>query len=468
MSIVKKKENWSFIETAFAFLIVVAMVYATRFFIVNGYLPSPFFQDTNDTFMDWYNTAYWSDRRGAYELWGSVYPPLSFLFLRLFSAPSCYADTSEIARHCDQIGIFALGGFVLLNTIILYFTYKKDHLSTAIPRAIALGFGMPMLFAWERGNLIVPCFTFFILGHGRLLKAGWIRWLCVAVSINFKPYLMLALVGRALRMQWRWLEGCGIAVLLIYTASYMVFGQGNPIELFNDIAIFSQGSDVIKLDSISYASTFNALVDILRAPLPIMLILGSRPIETMESVLPIAIRLGELGVLAVFAGAIWRPSAIPVYRLGALSVALLLTASNPGGYAEVFLFFFVFFEQWKGPGRIVALISTYALCVPCDYQIVGIAHQMKNSYLSGHTVGYDLGLTVGEFVRPALMLTLQYGLIAVSISDIIRGLPFIAGRRPPVNVQPGSAELNLVPSRPGGALYTPPPGTKTVAGRWNA
>ena len=415
-------------EKILALLVVVGIVQLIVFFFRNGYLSAPFFDNTNDTFMDWYNTAYWVYKPGAYDEWDSVYPPFSFVFLRFFSNPSCYAWNGDAARQCDKMGIFALCGFFLLNFVLLYKIFQKDAADTAIARAIALGLGLPMLYSWERGNLIVPCFTFFILGHGRLLKAGWVRWLCAAASINLKPYLVLALVGRVLRRRWRWLEGCAVAIVIVYAVSFMMFGQGNPIDVFNNISAFSQGSDVIRWSSIAYVSSLNALLNILGSPLPIVRFIGSRPIETMESIFPVAIRLGELGVLACFAGAVWRPNAVPGYRLAALSMALLLTVSSPGAYAEIFLFFFVFHERWDGPGQIVALVAAYILCVPWDYQIVGIGHQLKDSYLSGQRVGYDFGLTLGAFVRPALMLLMQYGLVAASLRDIRRA-PQPAPRR---------------------------------------
>ena len=429
MTTIDKLKYVAFVEMILAILTIVGIVFVITFFYDSGYLPPPFFDNPDDTFMDWYNTAHWVYKPGAYEQWRSIYPPFSFIFLRIFSNPSCYVDLNANARNCDVFGAYALAAFMVLNSLILYYIYVRDSKYTAIPRAIALGFGMPMLFAWERGNLILPCFTFFILGHGRLLKAGWVRWVCLAAAINFKPYLVVTVAGRVLRRQWRWAEGCAVSVILIYVVSFMLLGQGSPIDLLSDIFSFSQVSSVVQTSSLTYMSTYNSLLDILQQPIPIMHFVGSRPIELLESILPIAIGLGELGVIACFAGAVWRPNALPGYRLAALSMAVLLTVTNPGGYAAVFLFFFVFHERWNHPGQVVALICTYLLCVPGDHQFVGIAHLTKNSYLSGRTVGYNFGLTVGGFVKPALLLMVEYGLVAVSLSDILRTPSSIARRR---------------------------------------
>lgn len=436
------------VESVFAVLVLAGIVWVFFFFLSNGYLPPPFFDDTTDTFMDWYNSAYWVYHPGAYYTWGSVYPPFSFVFLRIFSTPSCYRDSEPIARSCDNLGANVLFAFVLINFIILYLIYRKTDPKTALPRAIAVGFGLPMLYAWDRGNLIIPCFTFFILGHGRLLKSAWARWFCLAASVNFKPYLVVTVLGGVLRRRWRWAEGCGVAIVTLYFASYAAFGQGSPIEVLKNIIGFSDYAPIIRLNSIVGASTYSALLQLLQSPYPIMRIIGSKPIELLELIIPIIERVGEVGALACIAAAIWRPKAFPAYRIAALFMVILLTVSSPGGYAEVFLFFLVFLERWKSAGQIIALVATYALCIPWDYQLVGIIHQIKYSYLSGHTVGYDMGLNLGAFVRPALLLMVEYGLIVASLSDIfwtssqagMPGWPFpvLANPNEPAGAQDGT------------------------------
>ena len=52
-----------------------------------------------------------------------------------------------------------------------------------------MGLGLPMLYALERGNLLILCFTCFVLGYGDLLRQRWLRCLALASAMNFKPYL---------------------------------------------------------------------------------------------------------------------------------------------------------------------------------------------------------------------------------------------------------------------------------------
>jgi hypothetical protein len=402
-------------------VILFSLYQVIRFFYSTGYLPPPFFDQSLDTFMDWYNTVYWGYRPGTYNEWYSVYPPFAFLFMDIFSTRSCYYDSSLIGRDCDPLGAWAITGFTIINVFLVSRDYWKADKSTAIPRTVALGLGIPALFAWERGNVIVPCFTFFILAHGRTLRSTWLRWICIGVTVNLKPYLLLPVLGRVLRHKWRWAEGCVIASILIYAASYMILGRGSPFELFYNTTIFAGTPGSLSLDHIEYATTYNSMLEMTQSQLPLMHFIGSQPMEFVEAAVPWAIKLGVAGVLICYAGAVWRPFACTSYRLAAMSVVLLLTTSrSAGGYAELFLIYFVFFERSKNIGQVVALVATYILCIPWDFVIVKIIHQVTDSYLSGRAVGYDFGLTLGAIVRPGLLLIVQYGLVAASLIDIYR------------------------------------------------
>src|SRR5436305_7091839 len=92
-------------EVIFTLLVLASLAWVVNRFIVDGKLPQPFVFDINDTFMDWFNTAYYAHNRGAYDTWQSVYPPLSFVFMRAFGIPACYANNPANARDCDVVGI---------------------------------------------------------------------------------------------------------------------------------------------------------------------------------------------------------------------------------------------------------------------------------------------------------------------------------------------------------------------------
>jgi hypothetical protein len=411
------------VEWLFATLLIYFVIRLVVFFFREGYLPQPFFNDSNDTFMDWYNTAYWGYTEVAYSYWGSIYPPLSFLFLKVFSVSSCYQGAPLSARDCDPVGAWVTTAFALVNIYIAYVVFRKSSRDTALPRALALGIGTPALFGWERGNLVVPCLTVFMLGYGNIVRSAWIRWLCVGVTINLKPYLAVALIGRFLRGNWRWVEGCAVVTILIYAVSFIIYGMGNPLEIVSDILGFSQPPVIFNIRNVEYATSFRSVLDLLKTPLPLMKFVGSRPLELVESIVPLVMNLGALGVVACFAGALARPGVLTSTRLAAMSMALLFTMTPaPGCYAEVFLLFFVLFEKWRGVCQVVVLIAAYLLCVPWDYHVVDLNRELIYSYLGHHVVEFNVGLTADAVLRPILLLVIEYGLVAASVIELGRAI----------------------------------------------
>jgi hypothetical protein len=420
-----KKNITSKVGTLIEYLMVVAILFslykALAFFHSAGYLPPPFFDQPLDTFMDWYNTVYWGYRPGTYNEWYSVYPPFAFLFMKFFSNPACYDVDAGIARNCDPIGAWTITVFTIVNVVLILLNYLKIDKKTAFPRTLALGLGMPALFAWERGNVIVPCFTFFILAHGRALRSTWLRWICFGITVNLKPYLVLAVLGRLARRKWRWAEGCAIACVLIYAASYIILGKGDPLSIITNTIAFSGVPNSLSIDHIEYTTSYVNMLDMTRSQLPLTYFIGSKPIEFVESSVFWAIRVGAIGVFACFAIAAWRPALLSAHRLAALSIVFFFAASgSAGGYAEVFLLFLVFYEKWGNIGQVFVLLAAYSLCIPWDIVIVPIIDAVTDSYLSGRSVSFTFGVTLGAVIRPGLILLIEYGLVVASFVEFFR------------------------------------------------
>jgi len=411
-------------EAIFLAVVLVGLVLNALYLFRNGYLPPPFVYDTLDNLMDWYNTAYWANSQGAYDIWGTVYPPLSFVFLRIFSLHSCYYQGPFFGRDCDWLGRAVLLGFFLLNLVVVFRIYRLRDRGTALVRSLALCLGLPMVFALDRGNLIVPCFTAFALAHGRLLKSARLRWLAMALTMNFKPYLVATIVPLLLRRKWRALEGVAIAGLVVYFLTWAAFGSGTPVQLVANTLTFQETAFTGNtLAGVFFGASYNPIVAYMTYGLPLMNFVGSRIVEFVDWGPTFFIRIGQMAVGLSFVAAAFRPHAVTTARLTALSVALALSTQEVGGYAEVFLLFLVFLEPWRGPARVVALVAAYLLCIPLDHMVAGIAHQEQSSYLTGRTVGYDLGLSLGMFVRPGLVLLIEYALAIGTLLDALKAGP---------------------------------------------
>ncbi len=421
------------VEIAGAALVLLGIGLAVARLLSDGYLPQPFYFRVGDSLMDLYSTAYWANNGQAYDGWQSIYPPLSFVFLRLFTVRRCYAVSDFAGRDCDGGAFLALLAFFLVNIGLVYATYRISDRRTAIPRTIAMAIGLPMLYALERGNLLIPCFTGFVLGYGGLIRRQWGRWLAMALSINFKPYLIFAAVPFTLRRDWRWVFGCGLIGLLIYLVTLAIYGSGSPGQIITDERIYSMEPSKGHFLDLYYATAYWPLIRVLHAYPVGLRLLPAGASDAVGLILTVGLRGAQLGTLACACLALARPAAVDVRRFGALLVGVALTGFTTGsaGYAQIFLFFLVFFEPWRGPVRIVVLSASYLLCLPIDFPILPVIHAPALSFLGGRVVMATSGLSVGHLLRPGVLLVIQYGLIVLNLADSLGapGAPWSFTRR---------------------------------------
>ena len=410
------------VEFALWATVMASVVHVVWWLLTEGYLPQPFLFLPFDTWMDWTNPAFWAHNSGAYDVWQSVYPPISFVFLRLFSNSACYATSPPAAHGCDVYGHASLIGFWLLSGVVTYLALRRINPSTALLRSTALLLGLPMLFGLERGNLIIPCYVAFVLAHSRILKSARLKWLAHAIMINFKPYLVLTLIPLLSQRRWRWFEGAGIATLLLYLITYALQGGGSPLDIIANTRALAELQSGGNWSDIHYATSFNAIVRFITSDFPIAYYTGTRILDQLELVLPLVMRLSQAAVLGCFLAAMLHPGAIRPRHLTAAICAMILTSSSPSGYAQIFLLFFVFMEPWRGPTRIILLVSAYLLSISYDYQIFEIIQPPYDSWLTNRQVQMEIGVAIGQFLRPALLLVIQFGYVALMLSSLVRNI----------------------------------------------
>lgn len=385
-----------------------------------GYLPQPFFYEPSDTYMDWFNTAYWARDNGAYDSWRTIYPPLSFVVLRFLGKGSCYAGAEGlVVRDCDWVGLAVIHGIFLLNIVLVARTFLKIDRRTALPRAIALSAGLPMLYAVERGNILLLCFTAMLLGFGPLLRSARLRWLFVGIAVNFKIYLVATIATQLLRRRWLWCEGALISTLLIYLLSFGLLGAGTPKEIITNITDYSSGFIASQVLDIWYSVTYQPLISLLQGEsFPVTNAIGSQAAETGLAILPSLIRVGQLAILAG-AFATWlRPEVVPVHRIAFFGTALALISSEAGGYTQMMVILFVFMEAWRGIARPIAILLCYILCLPGDIIVSSVPSIIRDSYLAGRSVEVEFGVGLGMFLRPGMLILVGISLSAATIRDV--------------------------------------------------
>ncbi len=414
--------NW--VEIAFSGILIVAFIRVVIFVIENGYLPQPFFYNSSDTFADWFNPSSWAHTYGAFDVFGSLYPPLSFVFLNIFSLRSCYAHGSIAAndagdaRSCDWVGIYAIILFYILNVFLVFICLYKTDRRTVLFRTIGIALGFPLLNAVERGNLTLVTFTCVILAFGRIVKSSMMRSAFAALAVNFKIYLILAILSLTIKRKWRWVEITLIFSVFVYAITFAFFGSGSPVQLLDNIFNYSGGVPSSPLD-FWMAGSYNMMLSYLRHGDPLVVFaLGSRLRDALLIVLPLAMTAGKVSiVVAIFAAAL-RPEVIPSFRLVNLGILIAEISSEAGGYTMALHTLFVFMEKWRGIGRKTAIVLCYIVAMPLEIPIQWVPPGVNYSFISDHNVIISYYVGLGFFLRPMTTILIGIALSMVTIREV--------------------------------------------------
>lgn len=409
-----------FVESTLLLCVLLGLGWTVLRFIIDGKLPQPFIFDINDTFMDWFNTSYWAHNLGSFSVWRTVYPPLSFVFLSMFGSDGCYSTSGFDARNCDFTSIVAIFTAYFIGATLAWIAFRKRDRFSGNIRGAAFAFGLPLLFTLERGNLILVGFIFFVLAYGDIIKSRIFRAFSIAVTINFKPYLVITTFAYAIKRDWRRLELAAILTVILYFLTYSILGEGSPLELQRNISnwvIFTNGAI---WEQVFYTTSYVPFLEFNTHRFPTRDFLGSQAVETIFTVIPIAINCSRLLIIFTLIGVWLQPRALSTLRVMTIFLAGSLMNQSPGGYAMVFLVFLVFLERFERPGPIIAIVSAYLLCIPADYVLSNVIELNGDAWLSGRSVMSSFGPSVGMFVRPGLIIMILWALAFDSLMLIWR------------------------------------------------
>lgn len=415
------------LEPLFALAVVAGLGWAMIHLYLYHYLPQPYFYDPVDTWQDWFNTSLWAHDKGAYDSWQSIYPPLSFVFLKVFSTPGCVKLSGNEFRTCDWLGVGAMHGFFILNAVLIARIYTKVDRRTALPRAVALAAGFPATYTLDRGNILIVCFTMFLLAYGPLVRSARLRWLAAALAINFKIYLIASIMPYVFKRRWLAFEGALLATAGVYLVTYAIVGSGTPGQLINNLSGFTGGYQAINILDLWYSMTYGPALSLLNGVgFPISAAIGSDLTGALTVGLALLMHIGQAMILLAFVMTWLRPEAVPALRLVTLGTALALITAEAGGYTTTLILFGVFAEPWRGIGRKWAIVVAYILSIPADIIIYKIPSlfSVRDSFLGGQPVLPDYGVGIGPFLRPGLIISIAVALAAVTIWDVWRDIRF--------------------------------------------
>lgn len=408
------------IEYSFAAAILVAIAYSVWHLFTYYYLPQPFFYDYGDTWMDWFNPAYWSHQPGTYDSYKTIYPPLSYVLLKFITWGPCYAGAEGgWSRDCDIYGTIWLHLIYLIDVILTFKVFRKIDWRTAIPRTIAIALGLPMLWGLDRGNLVLIAYMFVLLAYGPLVRSARLRWLFAGMAINMKVYLIGALFAQLIHHRWRWFEGAALATAGVYLASYVIFGEGSPLVIYQNITLYAGDFEINNPLDLWMASSLKPLSSLLESiKYPVILYVGSHVADVATAVLPWVTRSAQAIIFAAAAAAAWQPGAVPRTRMIALSVGVAIMSTEVSGYTQTLVFLFVFMEQFKGVLRRYAIVMCYLVSIPADITIDKLPPMVAESFLGGRPVFAQYVIQLGPFVRPFLTMSIPVALALLTLNEV--------------------------------------------------
>lgn len=244
---------------------IIGLLFYYIFYTENGYLPSPFMYDKSDTFMDFFNTLYWSYDEGRYSEWKSVYPPVNFLMLKAFNCFNLVGDIGDPFHLRDEsisaIFFYSIIYFLAPALLISTSTWIEFNKYEKFLIYLILIFSTPMLFAFERGNLIVlaPAIIAYMLASKRLNKS-----IMLALLINLKPYFVILTVSRLIKIGWPALLHTALISGLIFTITGLVL-DSHFYLFFQNIFSFSKAEELFSLREVmSMPSSISAITYVLK------------------------------------------------------------------------------------------------------------------------------------------------------------------------------------------------------------
>lgn len=411
------------IEAVMAVAMVAGFCHLAWTVVVGGYVPLPFVYDVSDTFMDWFNPAYWAHNGRAYSAYTSIYAPLSFVVLKVLALPSCYVTGPhpKDVRDCDVIGIAAILIIYALCVILAAIAFRRHDRTTWLYRAIGFGLGLPLLYALERGNLIMIAFL-ALIGFFGLARSKAAFIVNAAVMINMKSYLLFPVLALGIKRQWRLLELCGIATIALYLVTLALFGSGTPAELVRNLQVWFAAMSSVVWDQISYSTTYSPFLQFDIHKYPIREFIPDRIVTIATTAIHVELFASRLVALICIGFAWLYPGAISTSRLAFFLIMQSFVVENPGGYGQSIFLFLVFLEKWTNVRVGIAIVMAYLISIPTDLLFAAALKVPREAWLTGRDVTTVYGLTIGALIRPGLILIMLWALAFDSLIEFHRAI----------------------------------------------
>jgi hypothetical protein len=397
---------------------IAGFIYYWLSFAENGYLPSPFIYDKADTFMDFFHSMYWADEPGRYTDWGSVYPPLNFLFLKgarwLLFGQLHESDAFTLRDSAKPLIPYLVAAFAAAPL----FVFRRDlwrGFTIAQTTLVFVTFllSLPFLFTIERGNLIIFAMGFFALA---LAKPGAMRAFAIGMLINIKPYFALYLVALAISQRPKELVSCTMMAGAIFLISGILLDE-HFLEFVRNLLLFSQDQNLFSpREVLALPSSVSAFTHVLRMYLYSG---GNLSISGLDigSIMTLVESIKWLAILAAFVSLGLGGRRIPIETtLAATTIAITNLGIFVGGYSFIlYVCLIPIFCRLRY--RKIYLAGVFLIFMPID--VITLFSENLGSryaYLSDASVWVDFQVSLGAFLRPIV----NFGLLLIISFEIFK------------------------------------------------
>lgn len=385
------------------FINAFSFIFKLFFFESYGYLDNSFFFVKSDTFMDFYNTAFWSFDDGVFYEWKSVYTPFSLLIPKFILQSSCIGEISPFSmRACDngQSIIYIVFAVVFGLLIISQALYIKGDYSSLILSALFFLFVLlsnPVLFLIERGNII--SFAFLSLSLFFLFKDTLFKLLFLLIAVLIKQYLIVFALVLFFKKQFNTLFLFTLTLLSVSILISQLSDFVAPGLIFDNMFNFSSSESSYSL-GVSWNNTSIIALEFFTK------YLGDYAYIVNFLFFIYKLFLVILILTTIFILLSTKLSIDYHYLSFGFLLMLMALFKSVGGYSLIFIILYLPYFLKRNKFSYVVLI--FLLFLNVDIPIYHISSGYQYSYLSNEYVNVDVFLTFETFFRPVLIFFLLF------------------------------------------------------------
>jgi len=382
-----------------AILMELAFItYTVVFFTNHTYLPSPFFSDVHDTWMDFFHINFIALRNESYAVSKSIYSTINLYIAKILVSGSCINSSDAFdLRKCDvKMALIWFFSMLMLNFLLLLRimrTVKNKWLW-----AFVMTCSFPMLYGFERGNYIFLAMlgiSLCVLANHVYLKAA-----ILAIPIAFKFYLAIFLAPIMLRYRhWHVFLIAGLVIVINFVFGLLL--QTNDWYLIvKNILSFGAAKPPLLWVVESYPSIMNFLRVFQAFQLDNSLLVLTYLIQSILVFMIITRTILFLGLAS--------KNKVDIHHMLLVTLLAYLLLSNKAGYYSFILIFpFVAYCLSKNAMSNRAQVYFVLSILPYPLKIISLGSVVYEPAFATHSVLLLNSLSANHFL-PAIFLFLLF------------------------------------------------------------